>query len=119
MLTLRRYVPLDCDATVEIFLRGVREVASRDYGPAQINAWAKVEDRQAWAQHPDRQGIGAASSLLQRIEAVAKKRGLKRLFTEASLAARPFFEPRGFVVLARQSVEKRGPICGRRSGPRK
>ncbi|CCM74320.1 Putative acetyltransferase protein (fragment) [Rhizobium mesoamericanum STM3625] len=93
---------------MEIFPRGVREVASRDHGPAQINAWAKVEDRQAWWQHPDRQGIGGASSLLQRIEAEATKGGLKRIFAEASLTVGPFFEPRGFVVLARQSVEKRG-----------
>ncbi|OWV96761.1 GNAT family N-acetyltransferase [Rhizobium sp. R693] len=141
MLTLRRYVPADCDNAAEIFLRAIREVASRDYTPAQIEAWARVDDRQVWTErrasrptwiaevqdlpigfadlepdghldmmfvHPDHQGIGAASTLLQRIEAEAQKLGLKRISTEASLTARPFFERRGFVVLARQSVEKRG-----------
>jgi putative acetyltransferase len=138
---LRRYVPAACDATVEIFLRAIREVASRDDTPVQIEAWAKAEDRQLWAErrasrptwiaeaeglsigfadlepdghldmmfvHPDHQGIGAASSLLRRIEAEAVKLDLKRIFTEASLTGRPFFERRGFVVLTQQSVEKRG-----------
>lgn len=141
MLTLRPYVTTDCDATAEIFLRAIREVASRDYTPEQIDAWAKVEDRQAWDErrssrptwiaeienlpigfadleadghldmmfvHPDYQGIGAAGLLLQRIEAAAREQGLKRIFTEASLTARPFFERHGFTVLAQQSVEKRG-----------
>lgn len=46
VLTVRRYLPLDCDATVEIFPRAVREIASWNYAPAQINAWGKVEERQ-------------------------------------------------------------------------
>jgi len=33
VVTLRRYVPADCDATVEIFLRAIREVASRGDTP--------------------------------------------------------------------------------------
>ncbi len=141
MVTLRRYVPADYVSTAEIFLRAIREVASRDYTPAQIDAWAKIDDLQAWAErrssrptwiavadglpigfadlepdghldmmfvHPDHQGIGAASSLLLEIEAEARNLGLTRIFTEASLTARPFFERRGFIVLMRQSVEKRG-----------
>jgi len=46
VLTVRRYLPLNCDATVEIFLRAVREIVSWDYAPAQINAWGKAEERQ-------------------------------------------------------------------------
>lgn len=48
MLAVRRYRPEDRDATIDIFLRAVREIASRDYAPAQIDAWARVEDRAAW-----------------------------------------------------------------------
>ncbi|KRB50434.1 acetyltransferase [Rhizobium sp. Root708] len=139
--TIRLYTPDDCDATVEIFLRAIREVASKDYGTAEIDAWAKVEDREAWAArrasrptwiaeidgrpagftdlepdghldmmfvHPDYQGMGIASRLLQAVETQARIWALSRLFAEASLTARPFFERRGFVLIAEQSVEKRG-----------
>ena len=141
MLTIRSYVPADADLTIDIFLRAIREVASKDYNQAQVDAWAKVEDREAWAKrrssrpawivqhgsvpigfadlvpdgyldmmfvHPDYQGLGAASLLLATVEMEAKRQGLRRIFTEASLTARPFFERRGFSVLTSQIVEKRG-----------
>jgi putative acetyltransferase len=140
-LTVRPYVAADCHATIDIFLRAIREVASKDYRQAQVDAWAQVDDREEWARrrssrptwiaersgvaigfsdlepdghldmmfvHPAYQGIGAASLLLATVEAEAVVRGLRRVFTEASLTAKPFFEGRGFVVLARQTVEKRG-----------
>ena len=54
--------------------------------------------------HADHQGVGIASLLLRTIEASAQARGLLRLFTEASITARPFFEHRGFRVIAPQRV---------------
>jgi putative acetyltransferase len=54
--------------------------------------------------HADHQGIGIASRLLRTVEASARARGLLRLFTEASITARPFFEHRGFRVIAPQRV---------------
>lgn len=141
MLSVRDYLPTDCDATIDIFLRAIREIASKDYSPAQVAAWAKMDDRDGWAErrssrptwlaecdgvpvgfsdlmpdgyldmmfvHPDYQGIGVASLLLHTVEAEARKSGLTRISTEASLTARPFFERKGFVILARQEVEKRG-----------
>jgi putative acetyltransferase len=54
--------------------------------------------------HADHQGSGIASRLLRTVEASAAKRGLLRLFTEASITARPFFERRGFRVIATQRV---------------
>ncbi|MBO9192719.1 GNAT family N-acetyltransferase [Rhizobium sp. 16-449-1b] len=141
MLQVRRYTADDCDDTIAIFLAAIREVASRDYSPAEIEAWAKVEDRAAWAErrssrptfvaehagraigfsdlepdghldmmfvHPAHQGIGVASLLLSTVEEEARRQRIGRIFTEASLTARPFFERRGFSVIARQSVEKRG-----------
>jgi putative acetyltransferase len=60
--------------------------------------------------HPAHQGIGVASLLLETIEAAANAQGISRLFTEASITARPFFEKRGFAVLAAQRVEKRGQM---------
>jgi len=58
--------------------------------------------------HPAHQAIGVATLLLATVEAAATARGINRLSTEASLTARPFFERRGFSVLASQRVEKRG-----------
>jgi putative acetyltransferase len=140
-VSVRDYRPDDADATIDIFLRAIREVASRDYSPAQIDAWAKVDDAEVWAEwrasrptwlaiceaqpigfadlkadgcldmmfvHPDHQGKGVASLLLKTVEAAARNQRLNRIFTEASLTARPFFERKGFIVLAAQKVEKRG-----------
>lgn len=58
--------------------------------------------------HPAHGGAGVASLLLATVEAAAREQGLERLFTEASMTARPFFEKRGFVVEAEQQVHKRG-----------
>jgi putative acetyltransferase len=60
--------------------------------------------------HPAHQGAGVATLLLATVEAAATERGIKRLFTEASLTARPFFERRGFSVVAFQRLEKRGQL---------
>ena len=40
--------------------------------------------------------------------AEARRQGIARLFVEASLTARPFFERYGFTELARQTVVCRG-----------
>lgn len=53
-------------------------------------------------------GQGVARALLDKVEAVARAEGLSRLWTEASLTAEGFFARRGFRVLSRQVVEKRG-----------
>ncbi|HLZ11174.1 MAG TPA: GNAT family N-acetyltransferase [Candidatus Acidoferrum sp.] len=53
-----------------------------------------------------RQGISYA--LLRRIEQEAASRGINRIFTEASLTARPFFERIGFRVIAPQVVKLKG-----------
>jgi putative acetyltransferase len=60
--------------------------------------------------HPAHQRIGVATLLLETVEVAANAQGISRLFTEASITARPFFEKRGFSVLASQHVEKRGQI---------
>jgi putative acetyltransferase len=57
--------------------------------------------------HADHQGEGIASALLRSAEAWAQTRGLARLFTEATITARPFFEHRGFRVIAPQRVIRR------------
>jgi len=46
---IRRYEAADLDAVMSVFLRSVREVASRDYDAGQIAAWAQA-DRDVWAR---------------------------------------------------------------------
>jgi putative acetyltransferase len=58
--------------------------------------------------HPDHQGRGVARALLRQVEAAARAQGLARLFTDASITARPFFERHGFRMLTPQTVELRG-----------
>ncbi len=141
-VSIRPYTPDDLDTLIALFTGAVRGVASRDYTPAQIAAWApEAPDRAAWAArlngrptlvaqiegviagfsdlepdghidmlfvHADYQGRGVAGALLDRIETMAREQGLHRLFTEASITARPVFEHRGFHVEAAQDVALRG-----------
>jgi GNAT superfamily N-acetyltransferase len=51
---------------------------------------------------------GVASALFQCIEQEAISRGLTRIFAEASITARPFFESVGFRLIASQRIEQRG-----------
>lgn len=60
--------------------------------------------------HPAYQRLGIASLLLERVESTAASQQLFKLFTEASLTARSFFERRGFRVLAQQQVSTRGQL---------
>lgn len=57
---------------------------------------------------PNLQGQGIARDLYRQMLAEAKAFGLTRLTVEASDAARPFFEARGFTTVARQIIERRG-----------
>lgn len=57
---------------------------------------------------PEAAGQGIASQLYEAMEAVARERGISRLYTEASEQARRFFERKGFVVLERQNMTLRG-----------
>jgi GNAT superfamily N-acetyltransferase len=58
--------------------------------------------------HHEYQRCGIASALLHRIEAEARRLGLHRLYTEASITAEPFFRARGFSMVRPQEVEVRG-----------
>jgi N-acetylglutamate synthase-like GNAT family acetyltransferase len=51
---------------------------------------------------------GVARRLIERIQAEARRDGVRRLFTGASITARPFFESMGFHVVREQQVEVRG-----------
>lgn len=58
--------------------------------------------------HSKYQKKGIGSKLLSHIENTAKLQRIKRLYTEASITAKPFFEKKGFSVVTEQQVERRG-----------
>ncbi len=72
---------------------------------------------------PDRPRRGVASALYAAAEAALFASGVRRLYTEASLVARPFFERQGFEIREVQDVERRGLVFRRyamdktRAGP--
>ncbi|MEG5140338.1 MULTISPECIES: GNAT family N-acetyltransferase [unclassified Microcoleus] len=57
--------------------------------------------------HKDFQRQGVGKLILTRIESKAQDLGLKKLFAEASITARAFFESQGFIVMRKQEVERR------------
>lgn len=58
--------------------------------------------------HKDYQQQGIGRAIYQAIEAKARELELDRLFTEASITAKPFFQNVGFTVIAEQQVFRRG-----------
>lgn len=58
--------------------------------------------------HNEYQRKGIGSMLLNHIEKTARALGIKRLFTEASITAKLFFQILGFSVIREQQVERRG-----------
>lgn len=136
MPIVRPYRADDFSALVTIFLRAVRETACHDYSPAQIAAWAQVDEAR-WRQKIQHSWIGVAvldQQVVGFITAVGchidllfvapdyGRRGvasalLRELFVqipqrtltvEASITAKPCFERHGFRVVEEQQVEARG-----------
>lgn len=72
MLQIRDYRNDDFSALCAIFLRAIRQTASRDYSPRQIAAWAQVDEAR-WRQKMrdsrvlvaviDRQPVGFISAI--------------------------------------------------------
>ena len=58
--------------------------------------------------HHAHQREGLASLIYLRLEFEAYQKGIRRLYTEASITARPFFEKMGFTVVFPQEKEVRG-----------
>lgn len=58
--------------------------------------------------HPDFQRRGVARALLEHVERAARAIGVRRLYTESSITARPAFEAVGFQVIVPQTVTVRG-----------
>jgi putative acetyltransferase len=83
----------------------VAEEADRLVGFAELEMSGHIDRMYVSADH---QGQGLGRALLAAVVAEAQRLQLVRLFVEASITARPFFEAHGFVVLAPQVVTLRG-----------
>ncbi len=58
--------------------------------------------------HKDFQRKGVGTQILEHIESKAKDLGINKIFTEASITAKPFFESHKFIAIKKQEVERRG-----------
>lgn len=58
--------------------------------------------------HKDFQRQGIGTQILEQIESKARALEIKKLFTEASITAKPFFESKKFIVVRKQEVERMG-----------
>jgi len=55
---IRAYTTTDLEAVVSLFQRSVHEIASRDYSPAEVAAWApEAPDFEAWARRLEAGGV--------------------------------------------------------------
>ena len=135
-MQIRAYRDDDFSTLCQIFLRAVRETASQHYSPAQIDAWAQVDDAR-WRQKmatsrvlvAEKEGevVGFITAVDRYIDLLFvtpthSRQGvacalLAELFAliptgtltvEASITARPCFERMGFQVIAEQRVVARG-----------
>src|SRR4029077_9248988 len=77
----------------------VAEEGGRPVGFAELEPDGHIDRVYVSADHQQR-GIGR--QLLAAVVAEARRVGLARLFTQASITARQFFEAQGFAVLASQ-----------------
>lgn len=139
-MRIRPYRPSDCGAMAALFYDTVHRVNAADYTPAQLDAWASGQvDLAAWDRsfrehyslvaeengvllgfgditpkgyldrlyvHSRHQRQGVATALCDRLEQAAEG----AIVTHASITARPFFEKRGYRVVRRQQVERRGVL---------
>lgn len=79
-------------------------------GPGDLRGYTAVSDTgalHALFVHPDCQGQGIASRLLERAEATAYAAGALHIVSEVSLTARPFFERRGYRTVERKRRKAR------------
>ncbi|WP_407296684.1 GNAT family N-acetyltransferase [Stutzerimonas zhaodongensis] len=49
MLEVRRYAPQDLYNVIDVFIQAIRQIASADYDPEQIEAWSQA-DPDVWSQ---------------------------------------------------------------------
>lgn len=137
-MELRRYKSSDCKEVAELFYNTVHIINAKDYTKEQLDVWATQEvDLEKWNQslqghysvvavdneiivgfgdidkdgyldrlyvHADYQRKGIATAICKQLEQAVEG----KITTHASITAKPFFEKRGYRVVRKQEVERRG-----------
>lgn len=137
-MELRRYESSDCKEVAELFYNTVHIINAKDYTKEQLDVWATQEvDLEKWNQslqghysvvavdneiivgfgdidkdgyldrlyvHADYQRKGIATTICKQLEQAVEG----KITTHASITAKPFFEKRGYRVVRKQEVERRG-----------
>tara|TARA_Y100001956_G_scaffold82111_2_gene101789 strand:- start:262 stop:720 length:459 start_codon:yes stop_codon:yes gene_type:complete len=60
--------------------------------------------------HHEYQGQGVGKEMMEKIHALAHEQGIRLLYSNVSITARPFYERFGFVAVKEQHNEKDGEI---------
>lgn len=136
-IKIRPYRPSDCKTLIQLFVDTVRYVNAADYDTAQIEAWTAGADEEKWnadfiasktlvaevngviagfgnmyeSGYFDRLYVskdflrcGVASSIADFLESSVSG----DITVHASVTAKPFFARRGYAVVKRQTVVRRG-----------
>lgn len=136
-IKIRPYRPSDCKTLIQLFVDTVRYVNTADYDTAQIEAWTAGADEEKWnadfiasktlvaevngviagfgnmyeSGYFDRLYVskdflrcGVASSIADFLENSVSG----DITVHASVTAKPFFARRGYAVVKRQTVVRRG-----------
>lgn len=136
-ITIRKYADADCEQLGGLFYETVHNINARDYTPEQLFAWVKSPTQLLTRRadllkqytltavadgkivdfgsatesgcldmlfvHKDFQGRGVATKLCNEFET-----HFPVIVIYASITAKPFFEKRGYTVIAEQEAERFG-----------
>ena len=139
-MVLRKYATADCGELVRLFYETVHTINVEDYTKEQLDAWAPENvDLEEWDRsfrehdcviaaedgtitgfgdmdrhgyfdrlyvHKDYQNKGVATAICDRLERTAQG----KIITHASITAKSFFEKRGYRVMRKQQVFRRGIV---------
>lgn len=137
-MEIREYHPSDCKKLTELFYNTVHIVNAKDYTKEQLDVWATGQvDLEKWNQslqqhysvvavendvivgfgdidktgyldrlyvHADYQRKGIATAICDCLEQFVDR----NITTHASITAKPFFEKRGYKVIKKQQIERKG-----------
>ncbi|MBW4426713.1 MAG: GNAT family N-acetyltransferase [Nostoc desertorum CM1-VF14] len=104
------WAPANMD--IEVWIKGlgskftyVAEEQGKIIGFGELEANGHID---RFYCHKDFQRRGVGKKILEQLESKAKSLKIEKLFTEASITAKPFFERQNFIVVKQQEVERRG-----------
>ena len=126
MIKIRKYTPSDLPEIAQLFYDTVHTVNAADYDDEQLDAWADGNidmdeengviagfgdiDETGYLDrlyvHKDYQGRGIGTAICERLESRVRC----KITTHASVTAKPFFRQRGYRVIRKQQVERRGVL---------